>query len=57
MPDTGIFFGKGYREGLKEEMERDVYTPMMVEYEEVVGMIVQRMVADLRQTNKVALAK
>lgn len=40
------------RDGIGEEAERDLFTPMLAEYEQVVDMIVERMVADLRSTHK-----
>ncbi|MBI4843904.1 MAG: hypothetical protein HY809_06220 [Nitrospirae bacterium] len=43
------------RDGIGDEAERDIFAPMLAEYDQAVDMIVEKMVANLRSTHKAAV--
>lgn len=45
-------FASCCRDGIGKEAEQDLFAPMLAEYDQVVDMMVERMVADLRSTHK-----
>lgn len=45
-------FASCCRNDIGNEAERDLFTPMLAEYDQMVDMMVERMVADLRSTHK-----
>ena len=46
-------FAKCCRDGMGAEAERDLFAPMLAEYDQAVDMLVEKMVDDLRSTQKV----